>query len=231
MATGEADSPTPFQPCRVLLVDDDPFVRTMLAQILKTAADIDVVGEAADGDEVVTQVALHRPDVVVMDIRMRRMHGLEATARVSALPNPPRVLVLTTFNLDQYVFDALEAGANGFLLKDASPDEIIGAVRVVAAGEAMLSPGPTKTLISHFSAARANPRRSEARAKLARLTDREREIATAVAEGNPNAAIAADLYLSEATVKTHITRIFAKLDAANRVQLTIFAYQAGLVTP
>ncbi|MFW6033908.1 MAG: response regulator transcription factor [bacterium] len=214
----------------MLLVDDDPFVRTMLTRILGSADDIEVVGEAGDGADAVTQTTLHAPDVVVMDIRMRPVNGLVGTARVTALPKPPKVLVLTTFNLDQYVFDSLEAGASGFLLKDASPEEIIEAVRVVASGEAILAPGPTKTLIGHFTAARGDPRRAEARARLADLTDREREIVTAVAQGKSNAAIATELYLSPATVKTHITRIFAKLDVTNRVQITIFAYEAGLVS-
>lgn len=218
------------RPWRVLLVDDDPFVRTMLTRILGSADDVEVVGEAGDGADAVTQTTLHAPDVVVMDIRMRPVNGLVGTARVTALPKPPKVLVLTTFNLDQYVFDSLEAGASGFLLKDASPEEIIEAVRVVASGEAILAPGPTRTLIGHFTAARGDPRRAEARARLADLTDREREIVTAVAQGKSNAAIATELYLSQATVKTHITRIFAKLDVTNRVQITIFAYEAGLVS-
>jgi len=187
-----------------------------------------VVGE--DGDEVVGKIAAHAPDVVVMDIRMRRMNGLAATAAVSALPNPPKVLVLTTFDLDEYVFDALAAGASGFLLKEGSPQEIIDAVRVVAAGEMMLSPRATTTLIGHFVANRVNPRRERARARLATLSEREREVVVRVAQGRSNAEIATELYLSEATVKTHITRTFAKVDAANRVQLTIFAYEAGLVT-
>ncbi|WP_158884728.1 response regulator [Amycolatopsis anabasis] len=215
----------------MLLVDDDPLVRTGLSMILASTGDIVVVAEAGDGDEAVSKVTLHAPDVVLMDIRMRRMDGLAATAAVTALPRPPKVLVLTTYDLDEYVFDALGAGASGFLLKEGGPREIIDAVRVVAAGEAMLSPRATRKLIGQFVAARANPRRDRARAGLATLTEREREIVTAVARGKPNAEIAAELHLSEATVKTHITRIFAKLDAANRVQLTIFAYEAGLVTP
>ncbi|ASR36059.1 DNA-binding response regulator [Prauserella marina] len=214
----------------MLLVDDDPLVRTGLSMILGSTGDIVVVAEASDGDEVVPKVALHAPDVVLMDIRMPRVDGLAATAAVTALPRPPKVLVLTTYDLDEYVFDALAAGASGFLLKEGSPQEIVDAVRVVAAGEAMLSPRTTRTLIGHFVAARTSPRRQRARAALDVLTDREREIVTAVASGKSNAEIASGLYLSEATVKTHLTRIFAKIDAANRVQLTIFAYEAGLVT-
>ncbi|QXV61670.1 response regulator transcription factor [Amycolatopsis sp. TNS106] len=215
----------------MLLVDDDPLVRTGLSMILSSTGDIQVVAEAGDGDEAVPKVTMHAPDVVLMDIRMRRMNGLTATAAVTALPNPPKVLVLTTYDLDEYVFEALGAGASGFLLKEGSPQEIIDAVRVVAAGEAMLSPRTTRKLIGHFVATRTSPRRHRARAGLSTLTEREREIVTAVAQGGTNAEIGAALHLSEATVKTHITRIFAKLDAANRVQLTIFAYEAGLVAP
>jgi DNA-binding NarL/FixJ family response regulator len=216
---------------RVLLVDDDPLVRTGLSMILGSAPDLEVVGEAGDGDEAVQQVARHAPDVVIMDIRMRRMNGLVATAAVLAQPRPPKVLILTTFDLDEYVFEALAAGASGFLLKEGSPQEIIEGVRVVANGEAMLSPRTTKQLIGRFVATHTNPRRARAQANLERLSDRERQIVTAVARGKPNADIAAELFLSEATVKTHITRTFAKLDVSNRVQLTIFAYEAGLVSP
>ncbi|WP_026360167.1 response regulator transcription factor [Amycolatopsis nigrescens] len=215
----------------MLLVDDDPLVRTGLSLILGSTDDITVVGEADDGDEAVPKVTAHAPDVVLMDIRMRRMNGLAATAAVVALPRPPKVLVLTTYDLDEYVFDALAAGASGFLLKEGSPQEIIDAVRVIASGEALLSPRATKKLIGHYVAVRTSPRRQQALAKLSTLSEREREIVTAVAQGRPNAHIAAELYLSEATVKTHITRTFAKVDVSNRVQLTIFAYEAGLVSP
>ncbi|WP_133903234.1 response regulator transcription factor [Actinophytocola oryzae] len=215
----------------MLLVDDDPLVRTGLAMILGSAPDIEVVGQAADGDEAVGQVRATRPDVVLMDIRMRRMDGIAATAAVAALPDPPKVLILTTYDLDEYVFDALAAGAGGFLLKEGAPQEIMEAVRVVAKGEVMLSPGTTRKLVGHFVAARANPRRQRAVAKLAELSGREREVVTAVAQGKSNADIAGELFLSEATVKTHITRTFAKLDVTNRVQLTIFAYESGIVAP
>jgi DNA-binding NarL/FixJ family response regulator len=216
---------------RVLLVDDDPLVRTGLAIILGSAPDIEVVGQAGDGDEAVGAVRAFAPDIVLMDIRMRRMDGIAATAAVNAMPSPPKVLVLTTYDLDEYVFDALAAGAGGFLLKEGAPQEIIDAVRIVAKGEMMLSPGTTRKLVGHFVAARANPRRVRAQALLAGLSAREREVVTAVAQGKSNAEIGTDLYLSEATVKTHITRTFAKLDVTNRVQLTIFAYEAGMVTP
>ncbi len=216
---------------RVLLVDDDPLVRTGLSMILGSTQDLQVVAEAGDGDEAVHQVARHAPDVVIMDIRMRRMNGLVATAAVLAQPRPPKVLILTTFDLDEYVFEALAAGASGFLLKEGSPQEIIEGVRVVANGDAMLSPRMTKQLIGQFVAGRVNPRRARAQVKLGLLSEREREIVTAVAQGKPNAEIAGEFFLSEATVKTHITRAFAKLDVSNRVQLTIFAYEAALVTP
>ncbi|WP_370944620.1 response regulator [Amycolatopsis sp. cg5] len=215
---------------RVLLVDDDPLVRTGLSMILASTDDIRVVAEASDGDEAVPAVNRHAPDVVLMDVRMRRMNGLEATAALMALADPPKVVILTTYDLDEYVFDALGAGASGFLLKECSPQEIIDAVRLVAAGEAMLTPSATRRLIGQFVATRTNPRRRQARAALASLSDREREIVTTVAQGKTNAEIGAELHLSEATVKTHITRVFAKLDATNRVQLTIFAYEAGLVS-
>ena len=216
---------------RVLLVDDDPLVRTGLSMILGSARDIEVVGEASDGDEAVARVRATTPNVVIMDIRMRRMDGLAATKAVTALTDPPKVLVLTTYDLDEYVFDALSAGASGFLLKEGSPQEIIEAVRTVAKGDVMLSPGTTRKLVGHFVAARANPRRQRALTKLTTLSDREREVVTAVAQGKSNADIAGELFLSEATVKTHITRTFAKLDVTNRVQLTIFAYESGMVTP
>jgi DNA-binding NarL/FixJ family response regulator len=221
----------PVTQVRVLLVDDDALVRTGLSMILASAGDIVVVAEAGDGDEAVAQVTAHRPHVVIMDIRMRRMDGLAATAAVMALREPPAVLVLTTFDLDEYVFDALAAGAAGFMLKEGSPQEIIDAVRVVAAGEMMLSPRTTRTLVGHFVATRRNPRRALAVARLASLSGREREIVTAVAKGKSNAEIAGEFFLSEATVKTHITRTFAKVDVTNRVQLTIFAYEAGVVSP
>lgn len=216
-------------PLKVLIIDDDPMVRTGVAMILNSTDDIVVADEATDGDEAVEQVQSHAPDVVLMDVRMPRMDGLQATAAVMGLARPPRVLVLTTFDLDQYVFDALRAGASGFILKEESPQDIINAVRVVASGESMLSPRMTKGLIAHFVSEQTDPKRARARSGLSTLTEREREIVTAVAQGQSNADIGAELYLSEATVKTHITRCFTKLDVHNRVQLAIIAYQAGLV--
>jgi DNA-binding NarL/FixJ family response regulator len=214
---------------KVLLVDDDALVRAGLRMILSSAADLDVVGEAGDGAEVVDAVRAHRPDVVLMDIRMPRVDGLAATARVTALPQPPRVVVLTTFGLDDYVFRALEAGASGFLLKDTPPRELIEAVRIVAAGDAMLSPGVTRSLIEHVASAAGSGRRHAALARLDALTDREREVLVAVGRGLSNAEIGRSLYLSEATVKTHVSRLLLKLACTNRVQVAILAHDAGLL--
>jgi len=218
----------PERPIRVLLVDDDALVRAGLRMILSSADDLVVVGEAADGSQVVDAVRSHRPDVVLMDIRMRDVDGITATGRLRALPDPPEVLVLTTFHLDDYVFDALRAGASGFLLKDTPPTEIVQAVRVVAAGEAMLSPAVTRTLIKHFGDGAAAARRAAAAAALASLSGREREVAVEVACGRSNAEIASRLYMSEATVKAHVSRVLTKLDAGNRVQIAIVVHDAGL---
>ncbi len=222
-----ADSLTPT--VRVLLVDDDPLVRAGLRMILSSADDLEVVGEAGDGAEAGTAVRAHRPDVVLMDIRMPGVDGLTATAALTALPDPPKVVVLTTFGLDDYVFRALEAGAAGFLLKDTPPRDLIAAVRVVAAGEAMLSPSVTRTLIGHIAGAGEGGRRAAAEARLAPLTDREREVLVAVGRGLSNAEIGRELYLSEATVKTHVSRLLLKLGSANRVQIAILAHDAGLL--
>jgi DNA-binding NarL/FixJ family response regulator len=196
--------------------------------ILSSADDLIVVGEAADGAAAVAATDAHHPDVVLMDVRMPGMNGIAATERICSQPNPPRVIVLTTFHLDEYVFGALRGGASGFLLKDTPPAELIQAIRLVAAGEAMLSPAVTRTLISHFSTDIASARRAAAEQSLRALTDREREVATRVGRGNSNAEIARQLYMSEATVKTHISRVLAKVNAANRVQLAIIVRDAGL---
>jgi DNA-binding NarL/FixJ family response regulator len=217
------------QPVRVLLVDDDPLVRAGLRIILSSADDLTVVGDAGDGDAAVTEASLHRPEVVLMDIRMPGVNGITATERISALPNPPKVIVLTTFHLDEYVFAALRAGASGFLLKDTPPTEIVQAVRLVAGGEAMLSPAVTRTLIEHFSTDTAASRRTAAQHSLRALSDREREVATEVGHGRSNAEIAERLHMSEATVKAHVSHLLAKLNAANRVQVAIIVRDAGLV--
>jgi DNA-binding NarL/FixJ family response regulator len=213
---------------RVLLVDDDPLVRAGLRTILSAASDLRVVGEAGDGAGALDGVRAHRPDVVLMDVRMPGLDGIDATGRISVLADPPKVIVLTTFQLDEYVFGALRAGASGFLLKDTPPTDIIRAVRLVAAGEAMLSPSVTRTLIERFGADPAAPRRAAAEEAVRTLTGREREVATEVALGRSNAEIAARLFMSEATVKAHVSRAMAKLGAANRVQVAITVRDAGL---
>ena len=213
---------------RVLLADDDALVRAGLRTIMSAADDLQVIGEADDGAAAVTAVREHRPDVVLMDIRMPQMNGIAATETIAALDNPPRVIVLTTFHLDEYVFGALQAGASGFLLKDTPPADIIRAIRLVAVGEAMLSPSATRTLIERFSADTGTPRRAAAEQALQALTGREREVAAEVAKGHSNADIAARLYMSEATVKAHLSRVLTKLGAANRVQVAILARDAGL---
>ena len=213
---------------RVLLADDDALVRAGLRTILSAAGDLRVVGEADDGTAAVTGVREHRPDVVLMDIRMPRQNGIAATQAITALDNAPRVIVLTTFHLDEYVFGALQAGASGFLLKDTPPADIIRAVRLVAGGEAMLSPSATRALIDRFGADPEASRRTAAEQALKALTGREREVAAEVARGHSNADIAAHLYMSEATVKAHLSRVLTKLGAANRVQVAIRARDAGL---
>jgi len=214
---------------RILIVDDDALVRAGLRMILESADDLQVVGEATDGSQVTAAVQRHRPDVVLMDIRMPTMDGLAATAALQVMTEPPRVIVLTTFDLDDFVFRALQAGAAGFLLKDTPPLELIAAVRVVAAGDAMLSPGVTRRLIGHFAADPRVDRRRQALERLAGLTDREREVLVQVGQGLSNADIGRSLFMSEATVKAHVSRVLVKLGVANRVQVAILAHDAGLL--
>ncbi|WP_205709028.1 response regulator transcription factor [Kineococcus siccus] len=197
--------------------------------ILSSADDLQVVGEAENGAQALEAVAAHRPDVVLMDVRMPVMDGLSAAKAITSRPAAPAVVMLTTFDLDEYVFQALQAGATGFLLKDTPPRELLAAVRVVAAGEAMLSPTVTRRLVGHFAADAANPRRREAVQSLQLLTDREREVLGAVGQGMSNAEIGRSLYMSEATVKTHVSRLLTKLGAHNRVQVAIVAHDAGLL--
>jgi DNA-binding NarL/FixJ family response regulator len=211
---------------RVLLVDDDALVRAGLRMLLGGLPDLAVVGEAGDGDEGVDLATSLAPDVVLMDIRMPRRDGLSATAELLTRPDPPKVIVLTTLDTDDSVVAALRLGANGFLLKDTPPDRIVDAVRRVAAGEPMLSPGVVNRLIAAVTVRPDDRRRDVARARLAALTAREQDVATAVAQGRSNAEIAAELYLSLATVKTHVTRIFAKLGVENRVQVAICVHDA-----
>ncbi len=216
---------------RVLLADDQALVRAGFKLLLASVADFEIAGEAGDGEEAVALAARARPDVVLMDIRMPRLDGIEATRRIASNPSLTgvRVLVLTTFEADDYVFEALRAGASGFVLKDIEPADLIQAVRVVAAGEALLSPSVTRRLIAQF-AARPAVRRGSPR-DLAGLTEREREVLAAVGRGQSNDEIAARLFVSRATVKTHVSRVLSKLDARDRAQLVVAAYESGLVVP
>ena len=219
---------------RVLVVDDDPLVRSALGLMLGGQADIEVVGEAADGLEGIRLADDLHPDVVLMDIRMPRLDGLGATRELHARPSPPRVIVLTTFDADEHVVEALAAGADGFLLKDTPPPEIVAAIRKVVEDEPMLSPSATRTLIRRLRVDNAEPadadreRAEQAQRLLAVLTDREHEVALAVGRGLSNAEIAADLYLSIPTVKAHVSRLFDKLQVTNRVQIAICVHDAGL---
>jgi DNA-binding NarL/FixJ family response regulator len=213
----------------VLLVDDEALVRTGLRMILETAADISVVGEAGDGRAAIDAVSRQRPDIVLMDIRMPHLDGLAATARIRSAQHPPSVIVLTTFDSDDEVFQALEAGAVGFLLKDTPPPDLLRAIRVAAAGDAMLSPGVTRQVIHRVTAEDQTRRRRDALRRLDVLTTRERQILIEIGLGRANAEIAKLLHLSEATVKSHITHLFDKLSATNRVQLAIAAFRAGIV--
>ena len=213
---------------RVLLVDDDPLVRAGLAMIIASASDLLVVGEAGDGLEAVDAVRAHRPQVVLMDIRMPRLDGIAATARVRAMPTPPEVLVLTTFQADAYVLDALRAGASGFLLKDTPPPEILAAIQQVAAGGTSLSPSVARTVIDHIAQSAGDERRALAEAALARVSQREREVAVEISRGRSNAEIADILFLSEATVKAHVSRLLTRLDLNNRVQIAMLVHDAGL---
>jgi DNA-binding NarL/FixJ family response regulator len=215
---------------RIVLVDDEQLVRSGLRMILESAGDIEVVGEAADGGGAVEQVRLHRPDAVLMDIRMPAMDGLAATRELTALPDPPKVIMLTTFELDEYVHTALENGAVGFLLKDTPPRDLIQAVRTVADGNAMLAPTVTRRLIAEF-ASRNSAQAVAARRRLEALTARELEVTMAVAQGLSNAEIGRRLFMSEATVKAHVSRVLAKLGMGNRVQAAILVHDAGLMGP
>ena len=213
---------------RLLIVDDDPLVRSGLALILGGGEQLEVVGQAANGREGLAAVSRHRPDVVLMDIRMPVMDGIEATAAMMARPEPPKVIVLTTFDADDYVLRALAAGASGFLLKDTAPEDIVAAVHRVADGEPMLSPSVTTTLIQQVTAHRSPERNQAALTRMGRLTERERDVALAVGQGLSNAEIAQQLYLSIPTVKAHIGRLFAKLEVDNRVQIALCVHDAGL---
>ncbi len=214
---------------RVLLVDDDALVRSGLALMLGGSEHLDVVAEASDGRQAVARVAEGGIDVVLMDIRMPVMDGLEATSRILAAPGAPRIIILTTFDADEYVVRALAAGATGFLLKDTPPAEIVEAIGRVAAGDPMLSPTITAQLIRQVTESAPDDRQSAVADRVATLTDREREVALAVGRGASNAEIAASLFMSVATVKAHISHLFDKLDATNRVQVAIAMHDAGLL--
>jgi DNA-binding NarL/FixJ family response regulator len=214
---------------RVLIADDQELVRAGFRAILEVEDDLNVVGEAADGNVAVAEALALRPDVVLMDVRMPGMDGIEATRRLLREGDAPHVLMLTTFDLDEYVYEAMKAGASGFLLKDAPRDQLVGAVRIVAAGDALMAPALVRRLVEDF--VRRPPPGSGPPPELRELTEREREVLVLIAGGLSNAEIAAKLVLSEATVRTHVTHILAKLDLRDRVQAVVLAYETGLVRP
>jgi DNA-binding NarL/FixJ family response regulator len=213
---------------RVLIADDQALMRGGFRLILDAQDDIEVVGEAIDGRDAVEQFRRLGPDVVVMDVRMPSMDGIEATRRLTAGEQVARVLILTTFDLDEYVYEALRAGASGFLLKDRPPEELVAAVRVVASGEALLAPSVTRRLIEEFA---SRPRGPVPRHELDELTDREREVLTLMARGLSNAEVAEHLFIAETTVKTHVGRVLQKLGLRDRAQAVVLAYESGLVRP
>ncbi|TDD33558.1 response regulator transcription factor [Actinomadura sp. KC06] len=214
------------RPLRVLIVDDDALVRAGLSMMLDGTAGITVAGEAADGDEVPAAADAHAPDVVLMDLRMPRVDGITATRRLRSRTNPPEVVVLTTFDSDENILRALRAGASGFLLKDTPPEEIVHAVRRVAAGDPILSPRITRRLMDRAAVEAGAHQR--ARAALARLTPREHDVVLAIAQGRSNAEIAAELFMGVATVKAHVSSVLTKLDLDNRTQIALLAHDAGL---
>ncbi|MFI7499080.1 response regulator [Streptomyces sp. NPDC049687] len=215
---------------RVLIADDQQMVRQGFTVLLNTHPGIEVIGQAVDGLDAVAQVAELAPDVVLMDIRMPELGGIEATRRITLAHPAIKVLVLTTFDLDEYVYEALRAGASGFLLKDASADQLAEAVRVVAAGDALLAPGITRKLIAEFSRLNGTPR-PPLKERVGDLTERETEVLTLIAQGLSNAEIARHLVVAEQTVKTHVGRILVKLGLRDRTQAAVFAYESGLVRP
>ncbi|WP_159621425.1 response regulator [Ruania rhizosphaerae] len=217
------------RPHRVLLVDDDPLARSGLRLLLRSAANIEVVAEATDGAEVITAVQAHYPDVILMDLGMPRMDGIDATAAVRGLPNPPHVIALTTWDVSDAVVRCIEAGAAGYLLKSDHPDAIVKAVEDVIAGDAVLSPRSTRQLLDRFRDEPGGDARAKARDLVATLSAREVEVARGVGRGLSNATVAGELYVSEATVKTHLSAVQAKLGARNRVDVAVLAERAGLL--
>lgn len=212
---------------RILLVDDDELMRAGLRMILEQCEDFAVVGEAADGAEAIKRAGSERPDVMLVDIRMPGINGIDATNEIVKLPHPPKVVILTTFEHDEYVFEALRAGASGFLLKRTPPEHLVAGIRSVVDGEGLLSPSVTRRLIDEF--ARAPVRTSEADPRIERLTDREREVLVEMARGLTNDELAETLYIGANTVKTHVKRVIAKLGARDRVQAVVIAYESGLM--
>lgn len=222
---------TDGRPVRVFLVDDQQMVRAGFRMLVESQDDMQVVGEAGDGGEALQQLAVTATDVVLMDVRMPRVDGVEATRQLLSRADPPRVIVLTTFDLDEYAFAAIRAGASAFLLKDAAPPDLLGAIRSVHAGDAVVAPSTTRRLLDHFAALPDTERPAPADDRLRLLTDREVEVLTLVARGRSNTEIAGDLVVAETTVKTHVGRLLAKTGSRDRVQLVVLAYEAGLVTP
>jgi DNA-binding NarL/FixJ family response regulator len=236
-ATPPTTDPTDDAPVRVALVDDQQLVRAGFRMVIDSQPDLEVAVEAGDGLQALRLLADHPVDVVLMDVRMPHLDGLEATARLVAAAEdgaqPPRVIVLTTFDLDEYVLEAIRSGASGFLLKDAPPEEMLAAIRTVHRGDAVIAPSSTRRLLEHLVTAlpAEHPDDSPAHAAVAGLTEREREVLVLMARGRSNTEIGADLFVAEATVKTHVGRILAKLGARDRVQAVVTAYEAGLVRP
>ena len=214
---------------RVVVADDQALVRGGFRLILDAHEGIEVVGEACDGREAIDQARALRPHVVLMDIRMPALDGLQATRQILAMPDPPHVLMLTTFDLDEYVYDALRTGASGFLLKDVRPEQLADAVRVVAAGDTLLAPALTRRLVEQY--VRRPPPGTRRPVQMAALTDRELDVLRLIARGRSNAEIARTLFVSETTVKTHVTHLFTKLDLRDRAQAVVLSYEAGLVQP
>ena len=214
---------------RVVVADDQGMVRSGFSVLLNAQPDIEVIAEAVNGKEAIARAAALHPDVILMDVRMPVLDGLGATREITAMPDPPKILVLTTFDLDDYVYEALRAGASGFLLKDASAGELANAVRLVAAGDALLAPGVTRRLIAEF--ARMGAPRSPSRTQIEGLTERESEVLALVAHGMSNGEIARHLFVAEQTIKTHVSRILMKLGLRDRTQMVVLAYETGLVHP